>query len=209
MSLARVHNPLSLALIRRLGDAGGPRGDQVAAELDSLIAWARLSPRRIHFDTDEVGNAGAGLDVLHTFSLDTPDRLATDGDELDIVYAGTFAANNTDKRVNAFFGGSAYEGITPLDIDAGSWRIAANIIRLSSTSVRVSSIMTWFALHADSATPPTVTSFGAGFLSVTRCAELTGLADLGANATTVEVQGEGGANDDVVQKLSIIRLTQQ
>jgi hypothetical protein len=38
MSLTRVHDPLSLALVRRLGDAGGPRADQIAAELDSIIA---------------------------------------------------------------------------------------------------------------------------------------------------------------------------
>lgn len=37
MVLTRVHNPLSLALIRKLGDAGGPRPDQVAAELNNII----------------------------------------------------------------------------------------------------------------------------------------------------------------------------
>lgn len=206
MSLARVHDPLSLQLVRRLGDAGGPRGDQVAAELDNLILWASSAVRCIHTDTSTVGNVGAGLDTLHTFSLPAG-TLATNDDYLTIRYAGKFAANDTDKRVNASFGGTTYEGISALDIDDGTWKIEARIIRLSSTSVRVSSHMSWFALHVSSTN--TVTAFSGGFLSVTRNTDITGLADLSSNAMTMAVQGEGAANNDVTQNLSIIELRQQ
>src|SRR5215475_6020246 len=134
MSLARIHNPLGNTIIRQLGDAGGPRSDWVTDEINNLIAWAKDAPRRIHFNTSIVGNVGAGLDVLHTFSLDTPNRLLTDGDELIVWYGGNTTANDTDKRVNAFFGGTAYEAAPTTDFDLGiGWTIAARIIRLSSS----------------------------------------------------------------------------
>ena len=207
MGLARVVSVLGQVIIRKLGDSGGTLRRDVEAELDNIIAWAKVSPRAIKRDTSIVGNVGAGLDVLHTFSLDTPNRLTVDGDYLSVWYAGLFASNDTDKRVNAFFGGTAYENTGVLDIDAGAWELQARIIRLSSTSVRVSHTMRYFGVHVDSANA--VNAFGGGFLSISRVSDITGLANLGSNATTMEVKGEGAANDDVRQFLSIIELTQQ
>lgn len=213
MGLARVYSSAGLGqtIIRQLGDVGGPIATRVNEELDRLYAWAKDAKRNIKRDVSVVGNVGAGLDVLHTFSLDTPNRLSTNGDYLDVWYAGFYAANDTNKRVNAFFGGTAYENIgVTLDFDGGAdtgWVIAARIIRLSSTSVLCSSIwasQTWFG---DSANAGNGGGIGGG--TAVRNKSITGLSDLGANATTMEVKGEGAANDDVVQNLSIIELFQQ
>lgn len=206
MSLARAFPTLGDLIIRRLGDTGGAPSSRVAAELDNLVNWAKASPRRIRFDTSTASNVGAGLDVLHTFSLPAA-SLAVDGDELDVFYAGTFASNDTDKRVNGFFGGTAYTAPAVLDVDAGAWRLQARIIRLSSTSVRVLSQLAYAIAHIDSANA--VNTFGAGFFLSTRNDDITGLSNLNSNATTMEVKGEGAANDDVTQNYSSIYLTQQ
>lgn len=209
MSLARVHDPLSLALVRRLGDAGGPRADHVAAELDNLIAWARTSPRCIKRDTATAGNTGVGLDTLHTFSLPA-NSLQTDGDYLNVWYGGTFTANDNDKRINAAFGGTGYEAGGALDFDGAiGWTINARIIRLSSTSVRVSHIYVVNQIFADSANA--VNTFTASGFVVSRNTDITGLADLNSNATTMAVSAgsAAGAANDVKQNLSIIELCQQ
>ena len=211
MALARVFPGTGLGetLIRKLGDAGGPVSSRVSQELDNLIAWVQFAPRRIHFNTSIVGNVGAGLDVLHTFSLDTPNRLLTDGDELIVWYGGNTTANDTDKRVNAFFGGTAYEGAAVTDIDLGiGWTIAARIIRLSSSSVRVSHTYMHNALIGDStASPSNVNTSGGGTFLVSRSNDITGLTLNGA--ITMEVKGEGAADNDVKQNFSSIWLIQQ
>jgi hypothetical protein len=89
----RLFPTLGQLIIRKVGDTGGPPSGRVSDELDNIINWAKTSPRRIRFDTSTVGNVGAGLDTLHTFSLDTPNRLLTDGDSLKVRYGGKFAAN--------------------------------------------------------------------------------------------------------------------
>jgi len=209
MGLLRATNPIATALIRRLGDGAGALTRDVTLEIDNLINWVKFAPRRIHFNTSTVGNVGAGLDVLHTFSLDTPNRLLTDGDELIVWYGGITTANDTDKRVNAFFGGTAYEGAPVTDFDLGiGWTIAARIIRLSSSSVRVNHMYMHNAILADStASPSNVNTSGGGTFIVSRSTDITGLTLNGA--ITMEVKGEGAANDDVKQNFSSIWLIQQ
>lgn len=209
MALARAFTNLGNLIIRTLGDTGGPPSDRVSQELDNLVNWAKTSPRRIHFNTSSVGNVGAGLDVLHTFSLDTPNRLLVDGDELNVVYGGAFASNDTDKRVNAFFDGTAYETVGTQDIDGPiGWRIQATIIRLSSTSVRINHHLAIGFLLGDSATPPNMSTAGVSALLISRSNDI-GTANLNSNAITMECKGEGAANNDVVQNMSSIYLTLQ
>src|SRR5262250_2670636 len=103
MALTRQHNPLGNVIIRQLGDAGGPRSDWVADEINNLITWAKDSPRVIHRDVTVVGNVGAGADTLRSVSVAAA-SLATDGDALDIYAAGTFAANAHSKSVVTTYG---------------------------------------------------------------------------------------------------------
>lgn len=153
-----------------------------------------------YVDLSTVGNVGAGLDVLHTFQLPA-NSLANDGDYIEAWYAGSFASNDTNKRVNLFFDGTAYENTGTLDIDGGQWHAMSRITRVTSTSVRTSHFMTYFALHIDSAN--VVTAFGTGHFHVTRSGSFT-VGNLNTTELVMEVRGEGGANDDVTQNLSII-----
>src|SRR5262245_744401 len=208
MGLVRATNPIATALIRRLGDGAGALTRDVTLEIDNLINWVKFAPRRIKVDTSVVGNVGAGLDGLHTLSLDTPNRLLTDVDELIVYYGGNFTANDTDKQVQAFFGGTAYESMGLADIDgATGWTIQARIIRLSSSAVRVNNTLMVNAIHGDSATPPVMTTFGVSFFGVSRSNDIGGLTLNGA--ITMEVKGQGAANDDVKQNMTSIWLIQQ
>lgn len=206
MSLARVFTTLSSTFIRKLGEAGGPRADQVGAELDNIIAWAKDAPRCIHRNTATIGNVGTGLDSLHSFSLPA-NSLATNGDYLDIWYGGLLAANDNDKRIVASIDAQNYEDPgAVLDQDGGAWTLDVRIIRLSATSVRVSSMLNVAQTYIISG--PTIqneTSY-----RVARNADKT-VANLNSNAVTLLVQGETAvaSNNDVVQNLSIIKLCQQ
>lgn len=210
MSLTRVFTTIGSVLVRKLGDAGGPPSGRVSQELDNIIAWAKDAPRNIKRDTSTVGNVGIGLSTLHTFSLDTPNRLTANNDYLNVWYGGTFAATTNTKQVQAKFGGIVYENMGLFDLRAAvGWALHAKIIRLSSTSVLVSHILSCNDVTADSAN--VVNTFAAGGFFVARNTIITGLSDLGANATTMAVQGGTSAavNNDVVQNLSLIELCQQ
>lgn len=162
--------------------------------------------RNIEVNIGQVGNVGAGLDPLHSFSLPA-NSLRSNGDYLLVWYGGDFATNANLKRIVASFGGTVWEdtGLRDLVVNTG-WTIVARIARLSSTSVRVSNDIVANSLAVSSVNVPT--TFGEGFLSVGRNRDITGLPDLSANATTMLVSGEGTADNDVIQNLSIIELVQ-
>lgn len=213
MALARIYSGvtgLGQTIIRKLTDVGGPPASRVSEELDAIIAWAKLSPRCIQRDTSTVNSSGVGPDVLHTYSLPA-NSLATDGDYLSVWYGGNFAANDRNKAVNAQFDGQTYEGAGIQDIDSAiGWTLCVRIIRLSSTSVRVSHFLLENAIAVDS--PGTATSYGTGGQMFCRTNDLAGVANLNSNAVTMRVRSvveAGAAAADVVQNLSIIELTQQ
>lgn len=210
MGLVRTFSDLGQVIIRKLGDVGGPRTDRVSAEFDNIIAWAKASPRNIHTNTTVTNSSGVGPDVLHTFSLDTPNRLLTDGDYLNVWYAGSSAVNDRDKAVQAQFDNQDYEGGGILDIDSSTgWVLFNRIIRVSATTVRIAHLLLINQMFSDGANA--FTSFNLGANLVTRNTLLT-VANLNSNAITMRVRsvvGVGGAAADVVQNQSIIELRQQ
>jgi hypothetical protein len=212
-TLERVHDGLGPLIIRKLGDVGGPRSDRVEDELDSIISFINdlvdgtgviaNVPRCIHRDTDAIGNVGAGLDSLHTFDLPAG-SLATDGDYLRVRYAGTFATNDNDKRIQISVDGQAVRNTTALDFDLGEWVEDITYIRLTSTTIRatLSEKLGFLNLLGGAAG-------GSGFhagISI----DIT-VSNLDSNDVTllVEAESSGAASDDIVQNLSIIELTQQ
>lgn len=216
-SLARLHEDLGQVLVRRLGDAGGPRMDRVSAEFDSIIEYVNeladsidaISTSAIfciHRDTSAVGNVGGGLDTLHSFSLDTPHRLTTNGDYVRVRYGGTYANTEDDKQLRVSFDGQlAVSFGAVIDLENGEWYVDLTYTRVSATSVRV----TGFDNHvqfrmADGA----IVASPSGSFHAVRNATLT-VSNLDSNAVTLLVQGEGTNDNDVVQNFSIIELQQQ
>ncbi len=70
MSLARVHNPLGNTIIRQLGDAGGPRSDWVADEIDNIITYANTRLTVVMFTgaLKTISNTAAETTVFGTAS---------------------------------------------------------------------------------------------------------------------------------------------
>lgn len=213
--LARLHDDLGQVLIRRLGDAGGPRADRTAAEIDNIIDYVNdladgtsVIPSAIyciHHDVSAVGNVGAGLDTLHTFSVPSG-TLATNGDYLHARYQGTFANTEDDKQTRVTLDGQVISTIAVvIDIEAGDWSYDIYIIRTSATTVRASVNAIYVNLRkADGAL---VASPSGGFV-FTQNTTAT-VSNMDSNALALTVLGEGTNTDDVVQNLSIIELRQQ
>lgn len=207
MGLVRVTTQLASVIIKQLGDSGGTLRRDVESEIDSIIAWARLSPRCIDSfaPVTPVGNIGAGVDDLHSFTLDTPNRLLTNGDWIRFAMGGAFAVNDNDKRVRILIDGQVIEDFGLFDFDTGEWRAEGEIVRVSATTVRVSYMgMYGEPLVLDegvvSGTPDVI------FLPRTR---LLTVSNLSSNAIVIKAQAEATANDDVTQNLSILELFQQ
>lgn len=214
MPLVRIFPSLGSVIVPRQGGDGGAPPSRVSAELDNLINWARNAPRNIlRFAPDPpVGNVGAGGDELHSFTLDTPNRLLTNGDYLTIDYGGSFAANDNNKRVLAYFDGQAYEdGLgAPQDLDGGGangWRFFNRIIRVDSTHVRIHSLFAAQFLLVDSTGAVSVPA-NAGFIHLNR-SQLFTVSNLNSNPIVLKVEGEATANNDVVIDMAIIELSQQ
>ena len=138
---------------------------------------------------------------MHTFNLPAG-SLATNGDYVEVIYSGTFAANDNNKRIVINFGGAVVDDSSLQDQDAGSWEYRLTYVRLSATSVRFITRAVWGILATDST--PTLSGNGRTF---TNTSTIT-VSDLSANAMTMLVQGEATSNDDIVQSMSIIRVTQ-
>lgn len=152
------------------------------------------------------GNVGAGLDVIHTYSLPLS-SLKLNGDILELYYEFNFAANNNDKRIDGTFGGNNYFAMALVDVDGGGGIFKVHIERLTSTSVRIGCFTLFNFFHADSAAPPAITSFNTGAYFDTRAVLASGLADLNANNTTIQLRAEGTANDDITVCKAVFSLT--
>lgn len=113
--------------------------------------------------TTAVGNIGIGTDTLISVSLPAG-ALAVNGDSLEIIAWGTFAANANNKTLALLFGGTTLFSTGALPLSGGSWMIRAIVIRTGATTQKA---IAWFSgsLNALSAevnmTTPTETLSGA------------------------------------------------
>lgn len=136
----------------------------------------------IDVNTTAVGNVGAGTDDLITYTMPAH-TLASDGDSIEVVCGGYFAANANLKRLNFVFGGTnLFTSILGTD-NAGEWRIAATVIRTGS-----------------SAQESVIGFTCSGTTITTEAEESTSAIDTTA-AIIVKCTGQGVANDDVYQTL--------
>jgi hypothetical protein len=204
LSLVRLFPTLGQLIIRKLGDTGGPPSDRVSQELDNIITWAKLSPRCIHRNFATTNSAGAGPDVLHTFTVPAGTLVANDF--LDVWYAGNTATNDNDKAVQAQFDSQTYENGGLFDYDVGvGWAMTVRIGVIDLTHVIVSHILVLNLAQAGG-TVNTFSSGNAGALIISRNTPLT-VANLSSNAVVMRVRSLGVAAADVFQNTSIINHT--
>lgn len=103
MSLARVHDPLGNVIIRQIGDAGGPRSDWVADELNQIIT-AHNAGFGIYFA--DVAARQTGANTTETdFSTKTvlANTLANNGDMMLFASRTVYAANANTKRYRVYW----------------------------------------------------------------------------------------------------------
>jgi len=165
-------------------------------------------PQTIEVNTTVVNSAGAGPDVLHTFTLPA-NSLANDNDCIEIWYAGGFAAVNRDKAVQAQFAGVTYENSGVFDFDGSTgWMLGARIVRIDATHVESSHILLENLVQVTSGNVASSQSVGGSWLC--RTATSFVVPDLNANASVMRVRSvvTGGAAADVFQSLSILKLVQ-
>lgn len=127
-----------------------------------------------------VGNVGGGEDDLMTFTVPA-NVLGTDGESLEIIAFGDFAANGNNKRLRLKYGGTTILDTTALGINGDQWRLQATITR-TGAATQIANAAIWsgdallLALVANAS--PTETLSGTVVLKLT---------------------GEATANDDVRQ----------
>jgi len=157
-------------------------------------------PRKIFSSTTSVGNVGAGLDSLHSFSLPAA-SLATDGDSIDWTSSGSLATAGPHNRRWVFsIGGQTIRDTGNISLTNNAlWTTIINAVRVSDTTIRCS-----FMMNAGGSNVGATNFFTYGWNA------LLTVSSLMSNGQTILVQAEdaNAANDNITQNLSTIYLTQ-
>jgi len=159
-------------------------------------------PFTLASDNTSVGNVGAGLDNLQSVSIPAG-SLATNGDWLVIKASGNnLAGGSVNRRYVISFGGQTIRDTGSVTINTVNFNADFIILRLTSTTVRVSGMMQLGDIIQEA---------GSDFYISPLNVDLT-VADLGANTLTLLFQGEhvGGATNNVAaMSLSVVELVQR
>ncbi len=155
--------------------------------------------RNIEVNLTPAQNSGAGLDPLHSYTLNTPYRLVNDEDYLHIRYGGFFAANANTKRIEISFDGQVIHNSGLQTINGGFWAYNLTILRESATTILATGQLTWnFAL---SGAFINCLVANIGNLPIT-------VSNLNNNPIVILVSAESGgaATGDIVQLESVIEI---
>jgi hypothetical protein len=163
-------------------------------------------PKSIHrtiLSTDEVGNIGTGLDLLHSFTLPA-NSLAKNGDYLEIIYGGNYANTEDNKQIRLRIDSQLIISFgAVIDLENGNWIVRQRLYRKTSTQV----VWAGIDLHVQfrMADGVIITSPSGSFI-VPRVNFAT-VANLSNNAVVIDVHGEGTSDDDVTLRIAEILLT--
>jgi hypothetical protein len=150
---------------------------------------------------DIKGNIGVGTDDLQTVTLPAT-TFRQDGAQVKFLYAGGFATNDNDKRIQILFDGQVFEDFGAFDFDAGLWRVEGDYTRIDATHIRATS----FGLYGE----PLVADEGVisgtpDIIYLARNTVLT-VSNLDSNPVVLKVTGTATANDDITQNLTWLDL---
>lgn len=196
---ARKESPVEGIITIPYRDAGGQDGAIRVSKDGVIVSYVNPADSIFPYvDLSTVGNVGVGLDSLHSFSIPA-NTLASDGDWLHIRYAGKFATNDNDKRIQVSIDGQSIHNTGAFDQDSGLWVYDLDIFRLSAISVRAAVSLYWNFITRDGGG-----IMGGNGLFATEDKDLP-VANLNSNAVTLLVQGEAIADNDIVQNVSHIK----
>jgi len=161
-------------------------GDWVqASSASALVRMQPYSPLLV-VNTTAVGNVGTGADDLMTYAL-AAGLVGTNGWGLEVVAAFALADNANNKQVKLYFGATAVITLTTSAWQNEALILRATIIRTGATA------QVALGEHQIKAT---------GGQKV----EITTPAETLSGAITIKATGEATSNDDISQKLMIVRL---
>lgn len=171
MSLARVHDPLSLALVRRLGDAGGPRADHVADELDNIITAFNGGFGVFHADVNLYQTAANTTETDFATKVIPANTFASDGDMMLLFARSLYAANANTKRMRIYWESTAFFDTAAFAFNGLSQFTVGLIYRETSTILK-----TAFANFAGTTINPAVsiTAVTPTSFTVDRTLKITG-----------------------------------
>lgn len=172
------------------GLTGGARRESVIQLNKAVDDLARLLTSSVQ--STVVGNLGAGVDDLMTYSIPA-DALNAAGNFIRIRGWGTTANNATAKNLLLLFGGTSLLGTLALTASiVGPWHVEAIVIRTGSdTQDFIASVREGNG-----------TTLAAGKQAI-----LFGTATIDEDAIIItKFQGEGGADNDVTQEGMIVEI---
>jgi hypothetical protein len=156
-----------------------------ASSATQLVRKQPFSPC-LSINTTPVGNVGAGEDNLMTYAL-AAGLLGTDGWGVEIIAGFSLAANGNNKAIKLYFGATAIGTIPSAGYSGLGVAMRAVVIRTGATA-QVAITQSGLA-----ATNGAISDF-------------TAPAETLANAITIKATGEATSNDDISQKLMLVRL---
>lgn len=143
-------------------------------------------PKNLITNFTDVGNVGTGEDNLMTYSIPAG-KLANDGDYLEFTMTLIFAANVNAKEVKLYYGATNFYASTAQIQNGGSMEIKGTIIRTGATSQRI----TFSQVNNTTLFPD--------------YADYTTASETLANAITLKATGEATSNNDIVQKILLVK----
>lgn len=134
-----------------------------------------------------VGNIGTGVDDLMSISI-AAGLLTSNGDQLEVHAAGSYANNANNKEVKLLLGTTALVATGAAAQQNGDWQVRATIMRTAAATQRV------IATHNTGAST-----------GVTKITYTAGTEDF-TTALTLKLTGEATTTDDITCKMLIVRI---
>lgn len=149
-----------------------------------VISSTKQPVRLLNVQTTNVGNVGAGVDDLMSYTLPAG-TMAADGDTIEITAWGKYAANANNKTIALDIDGQVEFTTGTLAANDTDWRLSATYTRVSATTQKINT----------------------GFLrQIATCRATTndGAATM-ANAIVIKITALGTSDNDIVQHGMLIK----
>ena len=224
MALTRLFTKLRQKKVSRLGEVGGPRPDDVDAELNNTVQFINdligdsggslpndlyLSnvPKSILRSSAKTGNVGTGLNTLRSYSLPAG-SMASNDDLLHFWLGGLFGINDDNKRIQLSFGGNLLFNFGSNDHDDFGWFTEGIIVRLSNTTFNFITNNVHGQIVSDS-TPTTSSPGGVVTARGGDVFTLSGGTTFSGNNQTLLLEAESATatNDNIIHNIAKIELT--
>lgn len=167
------------------GDEG--LGKVLTSDANGVGSWSDLNQiKNLITDYTDAGNVGVGEDNLISYAIPAG-QLSTDGDYVEFTMNIIFASNANAKQVKLYYGATNFYASTSQNQNDGSMEIKGTIVRTGATSQRIS-----FSQTNNTTLFPDY-------------ADYTTASETLVNAITLKATGEATSNNDIVQKILIVK----